>query len=416
MRHNVVLAAILVASPLAVATGTPSVHLHVPPPGRYGIEDLWKATVISDTACDAWFEGFVFEATKGQVFWAKTKTFALSRGTRVYQYKDVTVEKTDVAQGYEAFVTRTGSLPYGSYSFKLVLMPFNVGDLDSFEAKPMGPPRLILPRDGAKLPQAEKYPVFGWTPPQPPVPGVKYAVRVAEILPGQTKEEAIRANKAWYEGKGVAGTTLRYPMAGRAFAAGKHYAWQVRALREGLVIGESEVRTFITGVPLGPLIPMPPPLRIEREIERNRNFFTVTLTIENQSGADMHDLGVSEQTAGLQYVAECQTALGASGPFRDPVGCDVSFSRTLHTKGSRLDFDWGSLLRGRTLRLRYQAVPVLFSRGRSFPAVVGERLLISYRAGARYYSLYFDHLADSLPADTFDRALRAADYLELIRK
>jgi len=56
-------------------------------------------------------------------------------------------------------------------------------------------------------------------------------------------------------------------------------------------------------------------------------------------------------------------------------------------------------------------VPVLYSRGRSFSAVVGERLLISYRAGARYYSLGFDHLADTLSADTFDRALRAADYL-----
>jgi len=124
--------------PSAMLSARPRVHLIHPPPGRYGIEDLWKARVTSDTVCDAWFEGFVYEQTRGQVFHATTKPFRLSLGTKVYQYRDVKVDKTQTARGYEVFVTRSGHLPAGNYRFKLKLQPFGVGDSFRFEVKPMG--------------------------------------------------------------------------------------------------------------------------------------------------------------------------------------------------------------------------------------------------------------------------------------
>jgi len=412
MRNRVILAAFLAAIPPAVLSATPTVRLFVPPPGRYGIEDLWKATVVSDTVCNAWFEGWVFEASHGQVFWAKTKPFTLTRGTKVYGYRDVAIDKTDAARGYEAFVTRQGTLPQGSYRFKLILQPFGVGDSSGFEVKTPGPPRLISPRNGAKLPPAESYPMFNWTPTAPALPGTRYLLRIVEVLPGQTGKEAIGANQPWYEGRELAGQSLRYPVAGRALAAGKRYAWQVHMLdSDGRTIAESEIWIFTPGAASGPRVPMPAPLRVSRAVERQGNYFTATLTIENRSGTDMGSLRVAEQTAGLQYVNEFELALGASGSFRAPISCEVSLARTLTTKGSQFDFDWGTLRRGSQMRLRYHSVPVLYSRGRSFPAVMGERLQVSYRAGTRYYSLNFDHLADTVPADTLERALRAADYL-----
>ena len=92
-------AILLILIPLAMLMALPTVHLFRPPPGRYGIEDLWKAMVVSDTVCDASFEGWVFEATHGQVFWATTKPFRLTRGTKVYGYHNVTIDSTSTAHG-----------------------------------------------------------------------------------------------------------------------------------------------------------------------------------------------------------------------------------------------------------------------------------------------------------------------------
>jgi len=116
--HRIIFGVAMALIPLVMLSAKPSVHLAHPPPGRYGIEDLWKATVTSDTACDAWFEGFVYEAEHGQVFHATTKPFKLTRGTKVYGYRDVRIDQTQTAPGYEAFVTRRGHLPAGHYRFK----------------------------------------------------------------------------------------------------------------------------------------------------------------------------------------------------------------------------------------------------------------------------------------------------------
>jgi hypothetical protein len=200
--------------PVAMLMATPRVRLIKPPPGRYGIEDLWKATVISDTACDAWFEGFVFEETRGQVFHATTKPFPLSRGTKVYGYRDVRINQTQTEPGYEAFVTRSGTLPNGKYRFKLILVPFGVGDSFGFEVKPMGPPRLISPRDGDTI--RAPYPQFIWTPPNPKPTGlVTYELKLVEVMTGQTLEEALRANPPWFIKSGIVTTSLRYPVSAR---------------------------------------------------------------------------------------------------------------------------------------------------------------------------------------------------------
>jgi hypothetical protein len=208
---------LVVTMPVATLLATPRVVLHVPPPGRYGIEDLWKATVISDTACDAWFEGFVYEETHGQVFHATTKPFRLTLGSKVYGYRSVTIDKTETASGYEMFVTRSGALPDGKYRFRLILVPFGVGDSNGFKVKPMGPPRLILPHNRDTL--TDKYPLFVWTPPMPRPSGpLAYDLKLVEVLPGQIPEEAIRSNRPWFEQKGITATQLRYPASARALA------------------------------------------------------------------------------------------------------------------------------------------------------------------------------------------------------
>ncbi|MCX6841989.1 MAG: hypothetical protein NTX53_06910 [candidate division WOR-3 bacterium] len=258
--HRIIFGAILALISTAMLTARPRVRLMKPPPGRWGIEDLWKASVISDTACDAWFEGFVFEATRGQVFWTKTKPFPLSRGTRVYQYRDVTVEKTDVAQGYEAFVTRSGHLPAGNYRFKLLLMPFGIGDSFGFEVKPMGPPRLVFPKHGDTV--RTQSPQFVWTPPSPAPKGrVTYELKLVEMMPGQTPEEAMRANRPWFESKGGVSTNFKYPSSAPKPAAGMGFAWHVTATTPDGIAAQSEVRYFEM-TPAGGLPEIVVPLKV----------------------------------------------------------------------------------------------------------------------------------------------------------
>jgi hypothetical protein len=232
------------AIPLAVLSARPRIHLAVPPPGRYGIEDLWKATVYSDTECFAWFEGYVFEASHGQVFWAKTDSFLLRKNTtRVYGYHDVRVVKTQTAPGYEVFVTRNGTLPQGEYDFVLLLKPLDVGDTSNTAVRPMGPPRLILPKMGDTI--KTKLVQVVWTPPSPRPPGlVTYTLKLCQILPPQTPEEALAANPPWFEQKGLQRTSLSYPLSARPLPDTGTFAWQVTTHDQNGGSAVSDARTF----------------------------------------------------------------------------------------------------------------------------------------------------------------------------
>lgn len=162
--------------------------------------------------------------------------------------------------GYEQFATRTENLPEERYEFMALLDP-NPGD-DMIELQVRQPQSLILisPHNGAKLSPEEKYPTFTWTPPRvSSLVGTKYQLRIVEILPGQTKEEAMKSNKLWYEGKNIAGSSFQYPLSAKAFEPGKQFAWQVQALnRNGMIIGKSEIRTFTSTSPIALVDPNPP--------------------------------------------------------------------------------------------------------------------------------------------------------------
>jgi hypothetical protein len=335
---------ILTLIPLAIVTATPSVHLQVPPPGRYGIEDLWKATVNSDTVCDAWFEGFVFEQTHGQVFHATTIPFRLARRIRVYGYRDVRIDQTKTAPGYEVFVTRSGQLPAGTYSFRLLLQPFGVGDSFRFEVKPMGPPRLISPPDGANLGGA--YPNFVWTPPTP-MPGgpVTYKLQLYEVLPGQTPEEAVKSNPPWLEQDGINSPRLQYPTGARKLDADKEYAWRVSAaVGPGAALVVSETRG------LKRQFGMQQPAQLEavtltRRVERERTHFKVYLDVKVH--ADVKDLKIQVWNSGFQCIPATD-AEGANVAATSDAGTRTKWWATFANKSA-----------GATFTLSYGAVPIL---------------------------------------------------------
>ena len=88
--------------------------------------------------------------------------------------------------------------------------------------------RLISPRDGAKLAKRQARPVLTWTRPLPVPSGpVSYSFRLVEVKRGQTKEQAMQTNPAWFEQAGVMATRLSYPEGAKALEDGRTYAWQV---------------------------------------------------------------------------------------------------------------------------------------------------------------------------------------------
>ena len=239
-----------VTSSPTMLTATPTVKLLTPPPGDYHIEQLWKARVNNDdnTTYEAWFEGYVFEEIQGQVFYARTRKFQLPPGRRTYMYRDVQIEHTDYAAGYGWFAGVAGVLPAGNYTFVLLLNPFG-GDTVEIHVRPMGPPRLVRPRPDDTV--SAPCPQFVWTPPRPTPIGVTYEVKIAEVLRGQTPEEALQANLLWFDQADLRVPSLTYPPSAHALTDGGQYAWQVTATTADGGIARSEVWAFT----FGPAVP-----------------------------------------------------------------------------------------------------------------------------------------------------------------
>ncbi|UCG43221.1 MAG: hypothetical protein JSU73_00990 [candidate division WOR-3 bacterium] len=220
-------------------------RLHLPPEGKLGTENLWWVDVYNPDSVlhNRWFKGEVSERKAGRVFWATTWPFDVELGRTTFRLADIKVRDQEAKPGYEFFVLRTGELPEGEYSYRVLLMPDNVGDSYTTRVERPGPPRLMLPRDDEDV--RARFPQFSWTRPMPvPRSAVTYRVRIAEVLKGQTDEEALKANPFWFETSGLSRVSLRFPVSGRMFDKGRRYAWQVDAMSGMKVLGTSEVNGF----------------------------------------------------------------------------------------------------------------------------------------------------------------------------
>lgn len=242
---------LLAVLPAAVVAGLVGVRLHVPPPGRLALEQLWGVDLTAKVDIDTivWLEGYVNEAREGRVFSAKSNEFRLTLKEgekKTVRLKDIKVRDQKYKRGYEAFYIRSGTIPEGDYTYHVKLMPdLGEGKRDVQVTLP-GPPRLVLPLDGDTL--AERFPSFIWTRPVPARQGqVSYRLRLVELLEGQTKEEAIAANPPWFEQKGIGRTNLRYPVSARSLGTPKKgggFAWQVEAYQDNVLLGKSSVHEF----------------------------------------------------------------------------------------------------------------------------------------------------------------------------
>jgi hypothetical protein len=203
---------VLVMMSVALVMAKPYVRLTQPPPGQHYLYQIWKLTLTNPDP-DSYrvqMKGTITEAQQGVTLQHNT--------TKRLKYGDPELAMAPgyptYASGYEDFAYSTGGLPPGHYTFTVWLLPDFGSSSDTFTVRPMGPPRLIMPRDGDTV--RTPYPQFVWTSPMPrPTGGVTYELKLFEVMPGQTPEEALRANPPWFMKVGITATSLTYPTSAR---------------------------------------------------------------------------------------------------------------------------------------------------------------------------------------------------------
>ena len=186
------------------------------------------------------------EARKGPLFRGNSNEFESPPGRERITARDIREIRDEwYLEEDKQFILRTGTVPAGSYDACLYLMDASTGQeltqqCIHIEVRPAAPPRLISPRSGKGLETGR--PIFTWTKPAP-VPfdqRVLYKFKIVEVYKGQTKEEAIRANPAWYEEDGISRTSFQYPLRAKDLDPDRQYAWQVQAFyEEGFPLGKN---------------------------------------------------------------------------------------------------------------------------------------------------------------------------------
>lgn len=234
--------------PVAALAAGPTVGcvLHEPLPGRLHITDLWWVDLNnpSGVTLSVYLEAEVQEARRGEVYHGETWPFELPPGRKRVRLSDIRVRNQRHARGYEVFVMRTGSVPPGEYTYWVLVKGDGTGgDTAKVTVSPSTPPRLVSPRDRSSL--SGLVPRFQWTAPAPAVRGVTYELRIVEVLPGQSKFEAMATVRPWFDRRGIGGKTFSYPRSARPLVPRKRYAWQVKAVSGGAVIGTSEIWEFL---------------------------------------------------------------------------------------------------------------------------------------------------------------------------
>jgi hypothetical protein len=206
------------------------VRLHQPRQGQTGIEDMWWVDITNNrdtTLRGVWLFGEIHRDGVGMVFHARSTSFDVPPGRITKRLHDIGVREPWYRPGYEVFYYRAGAVPEGRYSYYVRLEPQLAEHSVGFDIKSLVPPRLFSPPDQSSFRRSERWPDFVWTPGSVRGRDESHTFRIFEVLEGQTVEEALAANRPWFEQTGLATTRLRYPLRARPLEPERRYAWQV---------------------------------------------------------------------------------------------------------------------------------------------------------------------------------------------
>ncbi|UCG43874.1 MAG: hypothetical protein JSU73_04445, partial [candidate division WOR-3 bacterium] len=202
-------------------------------------------------------------------------------------------------------------------------------------------------------------------PPMPRPSGmVSYTLKLVEVLPGQSVEEALKGNPAWFVKKGIRNTTFRYPVSGRRIEKGRKYAWQVTAEASGIQPLVSEKWGF-SKLMLRPGLLVLNPLKVTRTVVRFTNWFLVALHVENIGSNEVENIRLLTTNVGFQCVDG---------------GDDQSVYTKSDGKKCRWKYTRDKLGGGKSFNVTYMAVPALVGPPVP-PRVLCESVVVSCKVG-----------------------------------
>ncbi len=183
---------------------------------------------------------------------------------------------------------QSGRLPEGEYMLCVNVLDQNGGLLaanvcGNFTIVYPEPPHLVYPLNSDSLESTNKYPTFQWTPVfVPPAYQIKYSLKIAEILQGQTPDQALAANVPQYENNNLTAATFVYPIDALPLEPGKIYAWQVQAVdQNGLPPTQNQGRSEIWTFSIKQNSILITPIKITPQYHPPINFFS-TSTVKGQ--------------------------------------------------------------------------------------------------------------------------------------
>jgi len=117
-------------------------------------------------------------------------------------------------------------------------------DCMPLEVQPLSPPILNTPADADTTGIA--YPQFTWLPASPAhvFTNQNYDMILVEVLPGQSKGDAIQKNVPVYNESNIKTPFLNYPASAKSLETGRLYAWKVVAKNEDDPVSQTDIWTF----------------------------------------------------------------------------------------------------------------------------------------------------------------------------
>jgi len=304
-------------------------------------------------------------------------------------------------------IMRTNRLPEGVYDLKVQLKDAGEHVLDEksvrFYILSFRRPALNTPDNGASV--MLSFPTFQWTPAttHQGFP-VTYRLKLSEILPGQTPQQAI-SNPAVHEANIVDRTSYVYPNSAQALVPGKDYVWQVQAVdSRGRALGDyqgrSEVSRFKRMVYAHQYyghFAIITQVTAHTTVQRSGSYYNVRIDVGYPSNAT--NLGIRVWNRGFQCCTNssnigevyCESDSGIRSVYK------VQFSAAPPNG---------------TYEVSYQAVPIMAHPWPWFR--ICDSLNVTFKIGTTQYSLTPD-MSDARKtiSDVYSGAFRAAHYLVL---
>ncbi len=245
-----------------------TISLQVPPTGVMQKSQLWNMVLVntSETPLRLYVGLSLLSAKDNRpVMTATTRAFILAKGAKQLSLSEISpIQYNFLSSVFDVDRSPDGLLPIGNYKAcytvyrteKTEQTPL-AEDCLPVEVQPLSPPLLNTPADADTI--STPYPQFTWLPAIPVnlFSNLNYDLILVEVLPGQTKGEAIQKNLPLFN-MGYCKTPFNnYPASNKSLDTGRLYAWKIIAKNEDDFVAESETWTFRIKPVNKVLVPVP---------------------------------------------------------------------------------------------------------------------------------------------------------------